>query len=111
MLTVGKFAFNRARTRHQAPGISSGKFSRDRSLIFFFTFFSFSIFLQRSAQIPILRNAPRLFQEILGLTVRHPSMMAVLAVAQMTFPGCEGFAVAAVHRAANGLQSKTSASL
>lgn len=38
-------------------------------------------------------------------------MMAILAVAQMTFPGCEGFAGTAVHRAADGLQSKTSVSL
>lgn len=110
MLTVGKFAFNRA---HATPGTGNifGKIFPRSFSHFFFIFFSFSIFLQRSAQIPILRNAPRLFQDMLGLTVRHPSMMAVLAVAQMTFPGCEGFTVAAVHRAANGLQSKTSASL
>lgn len=45
-------------------------------------------------------------REAKGLTVRHPAVMTVLAVTQVTFTGCEGLAGAAVHRAADGLQSK-----
>lgn len=97
MLTVGKFAFNRARTRHQAP-----EYPRENLFSFFFVF----PFFYRKYWLAITRYAPWLISfewEAIGLTVRHPAVMTVLAVTQVTFTGCEGLAGAAVHRATDGL--------
>lgn len=46
---------------------------------------------------------------IFGLTVRYPAVVAVLAVAQVTFPRREGLAGAAVHRASDRLKPNASA--
>lgn len=131
MLTVGKFAFNRARTRHPSTGISPGKCSRvlPAFFSFLFSFFSFNSFFighthssggRRDARSRAKKkkNEYRVSRArgervsrrqasaciFFRLTVRHPAMVAVFAVAQMTSPGRKGLAGTAVDRTSDGLE-------